>query len=332
MSFNLKNNYWDSKNVLVTGCFGFLASSLISKLVKKGAKVVGLTQDYIHESLLSFERFDKKMCITYASVTDYSSMERIFTEYEIQICFHLAAQAIVGVANRSPLTTFETNIKGTWAVLEAAKRAQTLEGIVIASSDKAYGEQKQLPYIENQQLAGRYTYDASKVCAEVLTQSYFHTYDLPVAITRCANLYGPGDLHWSRIIPGTIRSVLLNKQPIIRSDGTPVRDYLYVQDAVDAYLILAENIVRKELKGEAFNFTGESPTNVLDLVNLIILLSGKKNLRPKILGKEKLYGEIDKQYLSCEKAKKILGWKAKYSLKEGLKKTIEWYKNYLQLS
>lgn len=326
----MENNFWDKKNVLVTGCYGFLASSLIIELLKKGARVTGITQDYTPESLLLIEGFEKHINIVYGSITDSDIMERIFNEYEIQICFHLAAQALVGTAKNSPPIAFESNIKGTWIVLEAARRCQSFQGIVIASSDKAYGTQEQLPYTEDQQLLGHFPYDVSKVCTDIIARSYFHTFNLPVVVTRCANIYGPGDLHWSRIIPGTIRSVLFDKQPIIRSDGTPIRDYLYVKDAVNAYIIIAENINKEEVKGNAFNFTGESPTNVLSLVNLITSLSDKK-MEANIIGEGIPHAEIDKQYLSCEKAKRILNWKAQHSLKEGLKETIEWYKKYFKL-
>ena len=325
----MKTNFWIDKNVLVTGCLGFIPSWLTMELVKRGAKVVGLTNDYDTYSLLKIEGYEKKICLVYSSVTDYLSLERIFNQYEIQFCFHLAAQTTEGVCTRIPLTTFETNIRGTWNVLEAARNCKTLEAIIIASSDKAYGEQKELPYTEDQVLLGRYPYDVSKVCAEFLTQCYFHTYGLPVAITRCANVYGGGDFHWSRIIPGTIRSILRNEAPVIRSDGTPIRDYLYAEDAVSAYLKLAETVSQNKMKGKAFNFSSENPISVLDLVNLIIKLSDKTHLKPQILGKGKPEKEIDKQVLSSEKARKLLNWKAKYSLKEGLKKTIEWYKKCL---
>lgn len=325
----MENDFWNKKNVLITGCFGFLASSLIIELLKKGARVTGIAQDSTTESLLLIGEFDKKIDIAYGSITDSAFMERIFNQYEIQICFHLAALATVGPTKNSPPLAFEANIKGTWAVLEAARRCQTLQGIVVASSDKAYGTQKQLPYTEDQQLLGHFPYDVSKACADMIAQSYFHTFNLPVAVTRCANIYGPGDLHWSRIIPGTIRSVLFNEQPIIRSDGSPIRDYLYVKDAVDAYIAIAENINKEEVKGNAFNFTGESPINVLSLVNRIILISGKK-MDAKVTGEGIPYAEIDKQYLSCEKAKRSLNWKAQYSLEEGLKETINWYKNYFK--
>jgi len=329
MSSSEKKNFWKDKNVLVTGCLGFVSSWLIIELLKRGANVIGLTDDCTPYSVLRIEGYDRNISIIQGSITDYLTMERVFNQYEIQVCFHLAAQTIEGICRRSPLTAFETNIKGTWNVLEASRVCRTLEAIIIASSDKAYGEQKNLPYHEEQELLGRYPYDATKVCDEVIAQSYFHTFGLPVGITRCANIYGGGDFHWSRIVPGTIRSVLRNENPVIRSDGTPVRDYLYVEDAVNGYITLAEAVATGRAKGESFNFSAEHHRSVLDIVKLIISISGKKGLSPDIQGKGKPYQEIDRQILSARKAKSRLNWEAVYSLKEGLKKTFLWYKKYM---
>ncbi|MBU2560310.1 GDP-mannose 4,6-dehydratase, partial [archaeon] len=262
--------------------------------------------------------------IVSGDITDLATVERIFNEYEVNTCFHLAAQALVGVANRSPLSTFESNIKGTWNVLEAARNSKTFEGMVVASSDKAYGEHENLPYTEEFCLNALHPYDASKACADILARTYFNTYGLSVAVTRCANIYGGGDLNFSRIIPDTIQSILSDKPPIIRSDGTPVRDYMYIADAVGAYLTLAEKLGK--VKGEAFNFGTNSPIGVSELVDKIIKISGKTHLRPIIKGEAK--GEINMQYLKSEKAANLLGWKPKYSLEEGLKETIAWYDKY----
>jgi len=264
--------------------------------------------------------------IVKGNLTDYSAVERAFNEYEIEACFHLAAQAIVGIANRSPLSTFESNIKGTWNVLEAARNSEVLKKLIIASSDKAYGEHERLPYKEDYCLNALHPYDASKACADILARTYYNTYDLPVCVARCANIYGGGDLNFSRLVPDTIRAVLESKNPRIRSDGTPVRDYLYIKDVVSAYLTLGEKL--EKVKGEAFNFGSNAPISVLELVTKILEFSSSKGLRPIIKGKGKPKGEIDRQYLSSEKAEKLLGWMPKYELEKGLKETLEWYKSY----
>jgi CDP-glucose 4,6-dehydratase len=320
---------WKNRNVFVTGANGFIGSWITKALVEKGANVVILIRDEIPASPLSYmgDICNKLGGIVRGSITDYATVERIFNEYEVNTCFHLAAQAIVGVANRSPLSTFESNIKGTWNVLEAARNAKTLEKVIVASSDKAYGEHEKLPYSEEFCLSASHPYDASKACADILAKTYFNTYGLPVAVTRCANIYGGGDLSFSRIIPDTIRSVLFDRNPIIRSDGTPVRDYLYIADAVDAYLTLAEKL--EKVKGEAFNFGTNSPIGVLELVNKIIKISGKTHLKPII--KREAEGEINRQYLSGEKARRMLGWKPRYNLDKGLKETIAWYNKYFKV-
>lgn len=318
---------WKDKNVFVTGANGFLGSWVTKALTEKGANVVIIIRDEIPDSPLGFmsDVCDKLEGIVSGDITDFATVERIFNEYEVNTCFHLAAQALVGVANRSPLSTFESNIKGTWNILEAARNSRTFEGMVVASSDKAYGEHENLPYTEEFCLNALHPYDASKACADILSRTYFNTYGMNVAVTRCANIYGGGDLNFSRIIPDTIRSILQDKSPIIRSDGTPVRDYMYIADAVGAYLTLAENL--KKAKGEAFNFGTNSPISVLELVDKIIKISGKVNLKPTIKGEAK--GEINRQYLYSEKAAKLLGWKPEYDLDRGLGETIAWYEKYL---
>lgn len=326
----MNKEFWKDKNVIVTGAMGFLPSWICIELAKNGANVIGLTNDWFPQSWLKLSGWDKKVTMVQANITDFTDMKRIFNEYEIQFCFHLAAITTVPVSNRDPMSTFEINAKGTWTLIEAARQTPTFEGFLFASSDKVYGDQPVLPYTETQPLLARYPYDVSKMCAEMALQSYFHTYKVPVAITRCANIYGGGDLHWSRIVPSTIRSVLRNEAPVLRSDGTPLRDFIYVLDAVNAYLTLAENISRDDVKGQAFNFTGKTPTRIIDLVTTIIGAMGKKNLKPKIMGSGKPVGEIDEQYLSSEKAQRILNWKPEYSLKEGMKLTVDWYKDYFK--
>ncbi len=259
-------------------------------------------------------------------VEDFSLILRTINEYEIDTIFHLAAQTIVGTANRSPLSTFEINIKGTWNILEAARQLHTPRTI-IASSDKAYGSHEKLPYKEDAKLIGSHPYDVSKTCADLIAQAYIKTYGLPVGITRCGNLYGGGDLNFSRIIPGTIKSLHSSEPPIIRSDGTYLRDYFYVKDAVSAYLLFAEKLSEPQITGQAFNFGTETPISVIDVVNMLVGISGKK-LKPKILNEVK--NEIHSQYLSCEKARRLLNWKPKFTLQQGLKETYGWYSGYFQ--
>ncbi len=316
---------WKNTNVLVTGADGFIGSNVAQALVEKGAHVVTVVRDAKKTSNMDILGIKNKIDIVHGDLVNLSDCERAVNEYDIEFCFHIAAQAIVGPANRSPLSTFESNIKGTWNVLESCRISKTVKGLVIASSDKAYGQQEKLPYTEDSPLKGYFPYDASKACAEMLARSYYMTYNLPLAITRNANTYGPVDTNLSRIIPDVITRLIRNEQPVIRSDGTPERDYMYIKDAVDAYLTLAENLHRKEVIGQAFNFGTGKPISVLDLYKKIIKLMGK-NVEPKILGEAK--NEIDRQYLDSQKAKKILNWEAKYDIEFGLKETINWYKDY----
>ncbi len=252
--------FWKNINVFITGADGFVGSWITKELVHQGANVTILVRDLVPRSPLRSmpEEFSNLTSVVVGSITDYKTIERAFNEYEVEACFHLAAQTIVGTANRSPLSTFESNILGTWNVLEAARTSKLLQRIVIASSDKAYGDQE-LPYSEDMCLKGIHPYDVSKVCADLLAQSYYTTYGLPVGITRCANIYGGGDLNFSRIVPDTIRSIYHNQDPIIRSDGTPVRDYLYVMDTVNGYLTLGEMLNKKSINGQAFNFGSNQP-------------------------------------------------------------------------
>lgn len=315
---------WKGKNVFVTGGNGFLGSWLVAELVKKGANVTCLVRDTVKDSNLEFLGVSGKINVVYGTLEDYHILERGMNEFEAEVCFHIAAQAIVGIANKSPISTFETNIKGTWNVLEACRQLG-IKRTVVASSDKAYGEHEKLPYREEFCLNGLSPYEVSKSCTDMLARAYAKTYGLPIAVTRCGNIYGGGDLNWSRIIPGTIKSVLQDERPIIRSDGTPVRDYIYVLDVVDAYITLAEQLDRKEIAGEAFNFGTETPVSVLELVKKIVDASGKK-IEPQILNQAK--NELQAQYLDWAKARKVLGWKPKWALDQGLKETVEWYKDF----
>ena len=316
---------WKNTNVLVTGADGFIGSHIAKELIDKGAKVTTIVRDIKKNNNLDLLDLRDKITIVHGDIVNFKDCERAINEYDIEFCFHIAAQAIVGPANRSPLSTFESNIKGTWNLLEVCRLSKTIKGLIVASSDKAYGQQEKLPYTENSPLNGYFPYDASKACADVLARSYFMTYNLPLAITRNANTYGPADMNQSRIIPDVVMRLIKNEQPIIRSDGTPERDYLYIKDAVDAYLTLAENLHRDEVIGQAFNFGTGKPISVLGLFNKIIKIMGN-DIKPKILGEAK--NEIDRQYLDSQKAKKILNWKAKYGIDSGLKETIEWYKDH----
>ncbi|MEK6946705.1 MAG: GDP-mannose 4,6-dehydratase [Nanoarchaeota archaeon] len=318
---------WKGMNVLVTGADGFIGSHIAKALVDKGTNVTTIVRDVKKTSNLDVLNLRNKVNIIHGDLVNFHDCERTINEYDVEFIFHIAAQAIVGPANRSPLSTFESNIKGTWNILEACRLSKTAKGLIVASSDKAYGQQKKLPYTEESPLNGYYPYDASKACAEILARCYYMTYNIPLAITRNANTYGPADMNMSRIIPDVITTVLRGEQPVIRSDGTPERDYMYVKDAVSAYLTLAENLHRKEIVGQAFNFGTSKPISVIELYSKIIKLMGK-SVKPKILGEAK--NEIDRQYLAIGKVKKILKWQPKYTIDQGLKETIEWYKNNYQ--
>ncbi|TQR23426.1 GDP-mannose 4,6-dehydratase [Bacillus safensis] len=321
------SGFWNGKNVFVTGCTGLLGSYLVKELIDQGANVTGLVRDQVPRSNLYQGSQFEKMNVVQGSLEDMQTIERALGEYEIDTVFHLAAQAIVGVANRHPVSTFEANILGTWNVLEACRRQPLIKRVIVASSDKAYGDQEQLPYDEDMPLNGKHPYDVSKSCADLISHTYYNTYGLPVCITRCGNLYGGGDLNFNRIIPQTIQLVLEGKAPEIRSDGTFIRDYFYIEDAVKAYLLLAEKMEEKGLAGEAFNFSNEIQLTVLELVDKILKAMGSE-LKPRILNQGT--HEIKHQYLSAEKARKLLDWKPDYSIDEGLEKTIEWYREFFQ--
>lgn len=320
---------WGESNVLVTGAGGFVGAWLVRALVDRGSTVVVLLHDHQPVSSLEALGYERRVVVAYGSVTDGELVGRLLNRYEVDTLFHLAAQPIVGAANRSPVPTFEANIRGTWKVLEAARRCTTIRRVVVASSDKAYGDHAQLPYTEEFPLLGLNPYDASKACADILARSYYKGFNLPVAVTRCANIYGGADLNFSRIVPGTIRAALRGEPPIVRSDGTPVREYLYVEDAVRAYLMVAARLEDPAVVGKAFNFGTGRPLAVIDLVRAILQCAGRPDLKPQILGRGKLAGEIDRQYLSSERAQAILDWAARESLDSGLKKTVEWYRNFL---
>ncbi|MCM8822852.1 MAG: GDP-mannose 4,6-dehydratase [Candidatus Omnitrophica bacterium] len=322
----MDTQFWKGKKVLVTGYEGFVGSWLCLFLLKAGSEVFGLDiKTHRKQTILSPDQLSR-IKITKGSVENFRLVFDLIRNNKIEIVFHLAAKSIVGDCLKNPLRALKTNVSGTVNILESCRRAQCVKTVVIASSDKAYGEQKKLPYKEDMALCGNHPYDVSKSCSDLIAQMYYHTYGVPVVITRCGNIYGPGDFNFSRIVPDAIKSLIEKKQLIIRSDGKFTRDYIYIEDVIFGYIILAEKMEKLNLAGEAFNLSSERPISVLNLVKTIYTLSGEKS-NYIITGEAKT--EIKHQYLDATKIKKILGWNAKYDLSSGLKETIEWYKNVL---
>lgn len=322
-----ERSFWRDRRVFVTGATGLLGGWLVRRLLDDGADVVCLVRDWVPRSELVRVGAIERVTVVRGDLCDREVAERTLAEYEIQTVFHLAAQTIVGIANRNPLNTFESNIRGTWTLLEACRLAPTVEQIVVASSDKAYGDQDELPYDETSPLLGVHPYDVSKACGDLIAQSYARTYGLPVVVTRCGNFYGGGDLNWNRLVPGTIRSIVRGERPVIRSDGSLVRDYFYVEDGAAAYMLLVEQLARNpELAGEAFNFSNELQVTVLDLVGRILALTSSE-LEPEI--QDEAPHEIRHQYLSAAKAHHLLEWSPLYDLDSGLRRTISWYEEFL---
>jgi CDP-glucose 4,6-dehydratase len=319
--------FWQDRSTFITGATGLVGGWTVKRLLDAGAHVVALIRDWVPESELVQSGDLSRVTVVRGDIRDQAFLERVLGEHEVETVLHLAAQTIVGIANRNPVSTFETNIQGTWNLLEACRRSPKVKQIINASSDKAYGDQEILPYNENTPLQGQHPYDVSKSCADLIASTYANSYGLPVITTRCGNFYGGGDLNWNRIVPGTIRSVLRGEAPVIRSDGQFIRDYFYVKDGAAVYTLLAEQLAKRpELKGEAFNFSNEIQVSVLDLVDRILKLMGS-NIKPVVLNEAS--NEIRHQYLSAEKAKRVLDWTPQFTLDTALSETIDWYKEHL---
>ncbi len=319
---------WKERRVLVTGATGIVGSWLTEELVRLGAYVVAHIRDDDPQSRFYRDGIAEHCSIVAGDLADFGTLKRAMNDHETEIVFHLGAQTIVGSALRDPLECFESNIRGTYNLLEAARQLPSVvKSVVIASSDKAYGESEVLPYTEDMPLRGSHPYDVSKSCTDLLGHTYAHTYGMNVTIARCGNIYGGGDLNWSRIVPGTIRSFLAGSQPVLRSDGTMIRDYIYVRDVVSAYVLLAENAAREDVRGGAFNFSPESEYSVLDIVDAVADAMGTV-AEPVILNNAK--AEIKNQTLDSSKAKHVLGWSCKYTLDEGLRETVNWYRPFLE--
>lgn len=320
--------FWRDRRVLVTGATGLVGGWLVKSLLEVQADVVCLVRDWNPNAEIVRCGDINRVTVVRGDICDSECLERVLGEFEISTVMHLAAQTIVGIANRNPISTFEANIGGTWKMMEACRRSPKVEQIVVASSDKAYGDAKKLPYTEETPLVGMHPYDVSKSCGDLIAQTYAHTYGLPVCVTRCGNFYGGGDLNWNRIIPGTIRSVIRGEAPIIRSDGSFVRDYFYVEDGAAAYMHLAHQMaIRPELRGEAFNLSTEIQVTVLELVNAVLNAMGT-SIKPVVLGQAS--NEILHQYLDASKAREVLRWQPEFSLEKGLTRTIQWYQQYFQ--
>lgn len=321
-----EKNFWRDRPVLVTGGTGLVGVWLVERLLAHGADVTVVVRDWVPRRALLGPELLARVNVVRGDVCDQALLERTLGEYEVNTVVHLAAQTIVGIANRNPVSTFESNIRGTWTLLEACRRSPLVKQIVVASSDKAYGVHERLPYDESAPLQGVYPYDVSKSCGDLIAKCYATSYGLPVAITRCGNFFGGGDLNWNRIIPGTIRSVLRGERPVVRSDGSYVRDYFYVEDGAAAYMHLAEQLGgRPELRGEAFNFSNENQLTVLDVVR-DVLAAMDSPLAPVILNEAS--NEIPKQFLSAAKARELLGWSPSFTFRQGLDRTIQWYRDH----
>jgi CDP-glucose 4,6-dehydratase len=321
--------FWQNKRVLVTGATGLVGSWLVKYLCDLGAQTVALVHHPDPQTELYRSGTHQNVNIVQGNLEDYALLLQAINKFEIDTVFHLAAQPLVNPAYREPLQTFETNIRGTYHILEACRQHPSLvQRVIIASSDKAYGTSDQLPYVEDMLLQGQFPYEVSKSCADLLAQAYFYSYNLPVGVTRCGNIYGGGDLNWSRLIPETIRACLQHRPVVIRSDGTFLRDYIYIKDVCNAYLTIAEQLDQDTVRGQAFNFSPERANTVLEVVDMIRTLTGAMDIEPQIVNTAQ--GEIHSQYLDCSKAQNILSWQPQHSLEMGLRETIEWYRAFLE--
>jgi CDP-glucose 4,6-dehydratase len=321
-------DFWLNRNVLVTGATGLVGSWLCASLLESGARVAALVRDADPQSQLLSSGNYTKISVVNGDLADLETVERAVVQHQAETVFHIGAQALVAVGEALPLETFESNIRGTYNVLEACRRqSQIVRRVVVASSDKAYGSQEHLPYTEDMPLQGRRPYEVSKSCADLLAQAYFVSYKLPVGIARCGNIYGGGDLNWGRLIPDTIRSTLKGEPPVLRSNGQFIRDYVYVKDVVGAYMTLAAALDDQSLHGEAFNFSAEKPFTVIEVVKAIQKLLPETARPPVIL--DVAQDEIESQYLDSSKARRRLGWSATFTLEDGLRETIAWYRELL---
>ena len=315
-------------SVFVTGAYGLLGGRLVSALLERGARVAVLKRDGVAASALELEGTEARVDVVTGDVCDARLTERALSEYEVETVFHLAAQAIVGVSSRSPVSTFQANISGTWTLLEACRRVG-VQHVVVASSDKAYGAHDELPYRECFALKPRYPYEVSKAATDMIARSYWHTFELPVAVTRLANIYGGGDLNLSRLVPECTIAAIQGRRPVIRSDGTLERDFLYVGDAVDAYLAIWSLLADGRGAGEAFNAGGDRPHSVLEVVELACKAAGT-GVRPDVRGTGTPHGEITRQWLDSTKLRSLSGWAPQVSLEEGLSRTVAWYRTYFE--
>ena len=324
----IPHDFWRNRRVFVTGATGLVGSWLVKDLLAAEAKVIALVRN--PASANGFYRLPEasRVTVVCGTVEDYASLEKALGEHAVDTVFHLAAQPIVSVAHRQPWPTFEANIRGTYNLLEACRvQAQSVQRVVLASSYNAYGQQEQLPYTEEMPLRGQHPYEVSSSCASLLAKTYHHTFGLPVAILRCGNIFGGGDLNWSRLVPYTIRCCLNRERPVVRSDGLSVRDYIYVQDVSRCYLKTAECLTNKQIQGEAFNLSLERPVTVLEMIRTIQQLMGCLDLPPDV--QNNASGEIRAQYLSSAKVRRSLNWTPQFNLEQGLRETIAWYRNYL---
>lgn len=312
------------ESVFVTGGYGLLGWWLVAALLDAGARVTVLRRDVLARAPLVTEGLEARCNVVDGDLTDTGTLDRALAEYEVDAVFHLAAQTIVGTARRSPVATFESNVRGTWLLLDAC-RVQEVGRVVVAASDKAYGRHESLPYREDAPLQPTFPYDVSKAATDLVARSYWHTFGLPVAVTRFANLFGGGDLNASRLVPEAVSAAITGRRPVIRSDGSPERDWLYVEDAVEAYLSIADALGEGRARGEAYNAGTGEPRSVREVVGLICRVAGA-DVEPDVRGSGVPEGEIDRQYVDPSKLRALTGWHARTGLEDGLRSTVEWYR------